>query len=74
MEGEKHTYGSYESVKFEDRRESFYNYLQFLSKRDIPLSELLKHFPAYVGHMSLHRIFTLYELYKKSSECCRAYR
>lgn len=65
MKDTKHVYGEFESVKFNSRRESFYDYLNFLSERDIPIPELLEHFPAYVGHMSLHRVLTLYELYKK---------
>ena len=61
----KHINGTLESVKFNSRREEFYEYRDFLNKQDIPTSDLLEHFPAYVGHMSLHRVFTLYELYKK---------
>jgi len=62
---EKHINGTLESIKFEHRRKDFYEYRDFLNKQNIPTSDLLEHITAYAGHMSLNRIFTLYELYKK---------
>lgn len=62
---EKHVNGTLESVKFNYRRKDFYEYRDFLDKQNIPISDLLEHFTAYVGHMSLNRMLTLYELYKK---------
>ena len=61
----KHVIGEFESKKFDYRRESFYKYLTFLEEKNIAVTDLLEHFTAYAGHMSLNRIFTLYELYKK---------
>ena len=61
----KHVNGTLESTKFEYRRKDFYEYRNFLDKQNIPISDLLEHFTAYVGHMSLNRVLTLYELYKK---------
>ena len=61
---DKHINGTLESIKFESRRKDFYEYRDFLNKQEIPISDLLEHFTAYVGHMSLNRVLTLYELYK----------
>lgn len=60
-----HTYGKLESVKFNNRRESFYQYIEHLKQQDIPLEDILYNFSTYVGHMTLNRSLTLYELYKK---------
>ncbi len=61
---ENHRIGQLESRKFDFRRKDFNDYREFISKQDIPAADLLEHFPAYAGHMSLNRVFTLYELYK----------
>lgn len=60
--------GTLEAQKFDYRRKQYYEYLDYL-KENIPgggVNEILEHFTAYVGHMSLHRVFTIYELYKKT--------
>lgn len=62
---EKHINGSLESIKFEYRRKDFYEYRNFIEEQNIATADLLEHFTAYAGHMSLNRMFTLYELYKK---------
>tara|TARA_R110000868_G_scaffold39435_2_gene137386 strand:- start:1126 stop:1845 length:720 start_codon:yes stop_codon:yes gene_type:complete len=62
----KHQNGWLESAKFEARREGFYDYRDYLNSQEIPITDLLEHFTSYVGHMSLNRMFTLYELYKLS--------
>lgn len=61
----KHQNGNLESAKFDSRRNDFYQYREHLEKQDISMDDFLEHFTAYVGHMSLNRTFTLYELYKK---------
>ena len=61
---QKHKNGELESKKFQGRRKDFYEYRDFLNGQEIPISDLLEHFTAYVGHMSLNRLLTLYELYK----------
>lgn len=60
----KHHYGKLESIKFDARREPFRDYLNWVDKQDIPLGELLEHCSAYMGHMSLNRLLTLFEMYK----------
>ena len=62
----KHNYGKFESVKFEYRRKDFYEYIDYLDNENISLTDLLEHFTAYVGHMSINRFLTLYEYYKKT--------
>jgi hypothetical protein len=61
----KHLYGKFESVKFEHRRADFKKYVEYLEANTPSCTDFLEHFPAWVGHMSLHRMITLYELYKK---------
>ena len=61
-----HVYGTMESVKFDHRRQAYYEYIEFLQARQIPLDDYLHNFTAYVGHMSLNRVFTIYELYKQT--------
>tara|TARA_Y100000294_G_C8548943_1_gene334436 strand:+ start:186 stop:914 length:729 start_codon:yes stop_codon:yes gene_type:complete len=63
----KHVIGEFESKKFDYRIESFYKYLTFLEEKNIVVTDLLEHFPAYVGHMALNRVFTLYEYYKMAT-------
>lgn len=65
MSEEKHYKGEFESVKFDYRREAFGQYLNFLEEKNLPISEVLEHYSAYAGHMSINRLLTLYELYKK---------
>lgn len=65
-EEQGHNYGELESVKFDHRRKTYYEYLEYLEKKNIPLSDYLHDFSAYIGHMSLNRILTIYELYKKT--------
>jgi len=65
-EKQGHIYGEMESVKFDHRRKDYYNYIEFLKRKDIPLDDYLHDFTAYIGHMSLNRLLTIYELYKKT--------
>ena len=56
--------GEFETIKFQKRRKSFYRYTNYLEKEKIPTQDILEHFSAYVGHMSLNRVLTLYEFFK----------
>ncbi len=60
--------GTLEGQKFDYRREQYYEYINYLKEtnQEPPISDLLEHFTAYVGHMSLNRVLTMYELYKKT--------
>ena len=55
-------------MKFNDRRAPYCQYVDELKRMDIQTEDFLEHFPAFVGHMTLHRILTLYELYKQTAE------
>lgn len=65
-EEQGHTYGTMESAKFNHRRKDYYKYVDYLKEKDLPIEEFLHDFSAYVGHMSLNRLLTIYELYKKT--------
>lgn len=59
--------GTLEGQKFDYRRKQYYEYLEYLRTTNYgDVSDLLEHFTAYVGHMSLNRVLTIYELYKKT--------
>ncbi len=64
-ESQGHTYGKMESVKFDHRRDEFYRYVEYVRERNISHEDLIYHFTAFTGHMTLNRCFTLYELYKQ---------
>lgn len=61
-----HTYGELESVKFNYRREQYYEYVNYLKEQPPTLEDFMHDFTAYIGHMSLNRLLTIYELYKKT--------
>jgi hypothetical protein len=60
-----HKKGELETMKFDHRRDDYENYISRLGLMGIMSHEVAEHFPAYAGHMTLNRCFTLYELYKK---------
>jgi len=62
----KETKGKFETLRFNHRRPKFYNYLKYIKKNKIKIEDILEHSTAYIGHMSLNRIITLYEIYKKT--------
>ena len=66
MEKEGHKYGEFENLRFDNRRADFYKYLEYLNESQIPTDEILMESTAYIGHMQLNRILTIYELYKKT--------
>lgn len=56
--------GKFESIKFESKKEGYYKALAEMKGMDIPFEDILHHFPAFVGHMTLSRYLALYEAYK----------
>ncbi len=59
--------GTLEGKKFDYRRKQYYEYIDYLKNTNYgDISEVLEHFSTYVGHMSLNRVLTIYELYKKT--------
>lgn len=53
-----------EASKFDHRREAYYEALPQLIEAAGHPSNLLHHFPAYTGHVTLARFLSLYEVYK----------
>lgn len=58
--------GEFEYVKFESRRDTYYQSLTELQTLDIPFQDLIENFTCFTGHMSLSRYLGLYELYKST--------
>ncbi len=65
-ENKGHKYGVLESIKFDNRRAKYYEYVDYLKRNTPSVEDFLQDFSAYVGHMSLNRVLTIYELYKKT--------
>ena len=62
----RETKGEFETLKFNHRRLKFYQYIKYIKSNNIKVEDILEHSPAFIGHMSLNRIITLYEIYKKT--------
>jgi hypothetical protein len=62
----EHKLGQFETVKFAHRRPDYAHAMQEILSMGYTADEYLHHFPAFVGHMTLWRALTLYELYKKT--------
>jgi Methyltransferase domain len=58
--------GKYESVKFADRKERYYEGLGKILSMGYTPEEIIHHFPAFVGHMTISRFLALYELYQQT--------
>ncbi len=56
--------GNYETKKFEHRKAAYYQGLTEILGLGYEQEDLLHHFPAFVGHMTLSRFLALYEAYK----------
>lgn len=56
--------GQLESQKFSHRRQSYYDGLATMKTLGYSFEDLLHHFPAFVGAMTLSRFLCLYEAYK----------
>jgi hypothetical protein len=61
-----HRDGCLETVKFNARRAPYYAGLEQILDLGFEPVDYLHHFPAFVGHVTLWRALTLYELYKKT--------
>ncbi len=62
--------GQFESVKFIGRRKDYYEGVEKIFQLGYEPTDFLYHFPAFVGHMTLWKALTLYELYKKTLGLC----
>lgn len=58
--------GEFEYIKFEDRRDSYYESINAFEELNIPLQDLVENFTCFTGHMSLSRNLGLYDLYKST--------
>ena len=67
-ETQGHQYGALESAKYQHRRTSFYQYIDFLKQSNPSIEDLIFHSTTFIGHMSLNRILALYELYQLSAQ------
>jgi hypothetical protein len=61
-----HKLGQFETVKFASRRPDYARAVEEITSMGYSVEDYLHHFPAFVGHMTLGRTLTLYELYKKT--------
>lgn len=61
-----HRNGELETVKFDKRKPAYYNALNGILELGYTPEDYLHYFPAFVGHVTLWRNFTLYEMYKKT--------
>lgn len=58
--------GELEYIKFENRRDEYYETLTEIEDLNIPFQDLIENFTCFTGHMSLSRYLGLYELYKNT--------
>ena len=56
--------GNYEYIKFDSRRDAYYQTTENLKQMDYSFEDLIHHFPCFVGHMTLARFLGLYECYR----------
>lgn len=61
-----HNHGKFEYIKFDSRREGYYKGLKEIEGLNYSFNDLVEHYPAFVGHMTISRYLGLYELYKKT--------
>ncbi len=66
MKNKRQHQGEFEYVKFDSRRDSYYEALKCYGELNIPIQDLIENFTCFTGHMSLSRYLGLYELYKKT--------
>lgn len=59
-----HVNAELESMKFDAMRQPYYEGLQKIKALNYEVDDYMHHFPAFVGHFTLARFLTLYELYK----------
>lgn len=56
--------GIYETIKFNYRKENYYNSFSEMLNLGYSTEDYLHHFPSFVGHMTIGRVLTLTDLYK----------
>lgn len=56
--------GQYESIKHNDLRDTYSSSFEVIEELGYSLKELIEHFPAFTGHLTLARFISLYEIYK----------
>jgi hypothetical protein len=56
--------GEFETRKFGKRKAAYYQGLTEMLSLGYEIEDIIHHFPSFVGHMTLSRFITLYELYK----------
>jgi Methyltransferase domain len=61
-----HKDGIFETLKFAERKSDYYEAMDGILSLGHTMEDYLHYFPAFVGHVTLWRYFTLYELYKKT--------
>ncbi len=58
--------GDLESAKFNHKRADYYRALETFQALDYSQTDLIHHFPCFVGEMTLARYFSLFEIYKQT--------
>ena len=58
--------GQFEYVRFDSRRDSYYDGLDKIKALDYSFEDMVEHFTCFTGHMTLSRFIGLYELYKRT--------
>jgi hypothetical protein len=58
--------GNLETSKFAGRREEYYRALETIRALEYTPEEMIHHFPCFVGHLTLARFISLYEVYRKT--------
>lgn len=58
--------GELESMKFDDKRESYYRGLEEMIGMGYPMEDFVHHYPCFVGHLTLSRFLTLHDCYQKT--------
>ena len=56
--------GQYESIKHNDLRDTYRSSLEAIETLDYSFQDIIEHFPAFAGHLTLARFISLYEIYK----------
>lgn len=62
-----HAHGRFEYLKFNNRREGYYKGIQKMKELQYTFDDVLEHYPAFVGHMTMSRFLGLYEMYKMTT-------
>lgn len=59
-----HKYGDFESLKFDDARESYREYTSFLEASAYNKTEIIENIGAFIGDLALNRVLTLTQYFK----------